>query len=153
AMPAAMAMKNPQTLSTAPKIATMGPPCMTLSATLNKPASAPATAPPTILAGMTCRGRAAASGIAPSVMPKNPINSAAIPESFSALLNHARRMRVATVLLQTGIPDNYLFVSVQRNAGTGSAVFAENASLQQHPNFFQESSFFHKVEIGIPCYP
>ena len=36
------------------------------------------------------------------------------------------------VLLQTGIPDNYLFVSVQRNAGTGSAVFAENASLQQH---------------------
>ena len=60
------------------------------------PATAPATAPPSMFAGITCAGRAAANGIAPSEMPKQPMNSAAIPVSRSCSVYRRRRINVAS---------------------------------------------------------
>ena len=93
--PPTMAAKYIGTPLTAPNTATIGPPCGTESVTPASAAIPPATAPPIMLAGMTCRGFAAANGIAPSVIPKKPMNRAAIPASCSGLLKYLRRSSVA----------------------------------------------------------
>ncbi len=42
---------------------------------------------PAIIQGITLTGSDVANGIAPSVIPTHPINSEALPESLSSLLN------------------------------------------------------------------
>ena len=71
------------------------PPCGAYDSTENAMMSAPVTAPPAIIDGMTRSGSAAANGIAPSVMKLAPSRNAARPFSFSASLNNFARTTVA----------------------------------------------------------
>ena len=57
--------------------------------------SAPVSAPPAILAGITRSGSLAAKGIAPSEMKHNPSTSAALPASRSLWANLRRASSVA----------------------------------------------------------
>nr|BFE91502.1 hypothetical protein GCM10020185_20380 [Pseudomonas brassicacearum subsp. brassicacearum] len=57
--------------------------------------SAPVSAPPAMLAGITRSGSLAANGIAPSEMKHSPSTSAALPASRSVWANLRRAMKVA----------------------------------------------------------
>ena len=61
------------------------PPCGAREVTPAAIESAPVTAAPTIVAGMTRSGSAAANGIAPSEMKDAPSSQAALPFSRSAV--------------------------------------------------------------------
>ncbi len=57
--------------------------------------SAPVSAPPAMLAGITRSGSLAANGIAPSEMKHSPSTNAALPASRSVWANLRRAMKVA----------------------------------------------------------
>src|SRR6478735_4506527 len=83
-VPTAIETTNIRKLSIAKK--TKMPPCGALDPTPAAIEMAPVTAPPTMLAGMTRSGSAAAKGMAPSEMNDAPSSQAALPFSCSARL-------------------------------------------------------------------
>ncbi|MNW64314.1 hypothetical protein D3C74_425890 [compost metagenome] len=87
AEPTTTAMKNITTWSTAPNTATIGPPWATLSPTFPSIAMTEPTIEPAIILGITRSGSWAAKGIAPSVIPNNPMVNVAFPASRSADAN------------------------------------------------------------------
>src|SRR6478735_8691513 len=84
-VPTTIETTNITKLSMAKK--TKMPPCGALDPTPAAIEMAPVTAPPSMLAGMTRRGSAAANGMAPSEMKDAPSSQAALPFSCSARLN------------------------------------------------------------------
>lgn len=64
--------------------------------------SAPVTAPPTMDAGMTRSGSAAANGMAPSLMNDAPSSHAALPFSRSTGVNRSRASRVDANAIASG---------------------------------------------------
>ncbi len=58
---------------------------------------------PTMFAGMTRSGSAAANGIAPSVMNEAPSTQAALPFSRSSGVNSVRRTTVARAMPSGGV--------------------------------------------------
>ena len=71
------------------------PPCGARTLTSRAIERPPVTALPSMMAGMTRSGSAAANGIAPSVMNEAPSSQAALPFSRSAGVNSFGRTTVA----------------------------------------------------------
>ncbi len=78
------------------------PPCGARSPTPSAMLSAPVTAPPAIIAGITRSGSAAANGIAPSEMKDAPSSQAAAPFSRSTSVNSFLRTTVARAIASGG---------------------------------------------------
>ena len=99
-VPAAMATTNIRKLSMAKK--TKIPPCGAFDATPAAMQIAPVAAPPSMLAGITRSGSAAANGIAPSEMKDAPSSQAALPFSCSARLKSFVQTVVARAIASGG---------------------------------------------------
>ena len=78
------------------------PPCGASDCTPNAMLRPPVTAPPTIEAGMTRSGSAAANGIAPSLMNAAPSSQAALPFSRSTGGNRSRASTVEASAIASG---------------------------------------------------
>ena len=61
------------------------------------------TTPPATIAGKTLIGSAAAKGIAPSLIPINPIIAAAFPASFSSFVYFLGDKKVAKAIPRGGV--------------------------------------------------
>ena len=65
--------------------------------------SAPVTAEPAMIEGITLKGSAAAKGIAPSVIKDTPRTAAALPASLSSFVNLFFAMNVAKAIPNGGV--------------------------------------------------
>ena len=79
------------------------PPCGTCNCAPTAIEMAPATAEPTMIAGITRKGSLAAKGIAPSVMKEIPSAAAALPASRSSLEKRLRKSIVASAMPSGGV--------------------------------------------------
>ena len=101
-VPAARATRNHNSLPIAKK--TKIPPCGAFRVTSIAMISAPVTAPPAIIDGITRNGSAAANGIAPSEMNDAPSSQAALPFSRSGPLKSPGRSVVASARATGSVP-------------------------------------------------
>lgn len=99
------------------------PPCGAFRVTSKAMISAPVTAPPAIIDGITRKGSAAANGMAPSEMKDAPSSQAARPFSRSGSLNRPGRSVVANAMASGGtIPAAITAAMIRSEAG--SAMFS-----------------------------
>ena len=97
------------------------PPCGAFSVTSNAMISAPVTAPPAIIDGITRSGSAAANGMAPSEMNDAPRSQAALPFSRSGSVNNAGRTVVASAIASGGtMPAAITAAMIRSDAGSAT---------------------------------
>ena len=97
------------------------PPCGAFSVTSNAMISAPVTAPPNIIDGMTRSGSAAANGMAPSEMNDAPRSQAALPFSRSGSVNRPGRTVEASAIASGGtMPAAITAAMIRSDAGSAT---------------------------------